>query len=78
MTDNRVPLEYFLGASETALQNFALARLAHAANMSKEIKEMEEERLALLEAAGIAQWLLEHRGELLRKGSLYVERAGAA
>jgi hypothetical protein len=78
MMDQRVPLEYLLQSSDNALERFALSRLAHAANLKKEIKEMEDELLIVMESAGVAQWLLEHRGELLSKGSLHIERAGAA
>lgn len=45
-TANRISLEYFLASSDTALQNFAQARLAHAANVKKEIRQMEgDERI---------------------------------
>lgn len=63
-----------MGASTTSLENFAMARLNHAANLRKEIKAIEDELRIVMEAAGIAQWLIENRTELLRTVGSHLER----
>ena len=73
MTDSTIPLEYFMCASLQSLQNFMMNRSNQAANLRKEIKAMEEELRALDEAAGVAQWLIEHRDELLRTVGSHLE-----
>jgi hypothetical protein len=75
MSDLRIPLAYFMSASDASLQGFSLSRLGHAANLRKEIKAIEEELRIVMEQAGIAQWLLSNRAEILRTVGEHLDRA---
>jgi hypothetical protein len=78
MSESKIPLAYFMAASDSSLQGFALARLNHAANLKKEMRAIEDELRIVMEQAGIAQWLLENRVELLRTIGEHLQRASDA
>ena len=55
------PWEFLLSASRNSLQSFELSRLAHAANLRKEIVAMLDQWLEENAAAMLARWLMEQR-----------------
>ncbi len=55
------PWEFLLSASRNSLQSFELSRLAHAANLRKEITALIDQWLEENAAAMLARWLLEQR-----------------
>ena len=55
------PWEFFLSASRNSLQSFEFSRLAHAANIRKEISALLDQWLEENAAAMLARWLLEQR-----------------
>lgn len=55
------PWEFLLSASRNSLQSFELSRLAHAANLRKEIGALLDQWLEENAAAMLARWLLEQR-----------------
>lgn len=61
------PVEYLFSTSDTGLDNFAMNRLTHAANLRKEIKQMESEIRTAEREADLATWLKEHRQEILQR-----------
>jgi hypothetical protein len=71
--DLNVPLEYLAAASAASLENFELKRLEYAANLRKEAAAMSREAHAAEVAAGVAAWLRENRGELLRTAGSHLE-----
>lgn len=57
----QAPWEFLLSASRTTLQSYELSRLAHAANLRKEIGELIEQYLQENSSANLARWLIEQR-----------------
>ena len=55
------PWEFLLSASRNSLQSFELSRLAHAANLRKEISALIDQWMEENAAALLARWLLEQR-----------------
>jgi hypothetical protein len=55
------PWEFLLSASRNSLQSFELSRLAHAANLRKEIGALVDQWMEENAAAMLARWLLEQR-----------------
>jgi hypothetical protein len=55
------PWEFLLSASRNSLQSFELSRLAHAANLRKEIVALVDQWMEENAAAMLARWLLEQR-----------------
>jgi hypothetical protein len=55
------PWEFLLSASRNSLQSFELSRLAHAANLRKEISALIDQWMEENAAAMLARWLLEQR-----------------
>ena len=60
------PWEFLLSASRNSLQSFELSRLAHAANLRKEIGALLDQWLDENAAALLARWLLEQRDRSAR------------
>lgn len=58
---NQPPWEFLLSASRNSLQSFELSRLAHAANLRKEITALIDQWMEENAAAMLARWLLEQR-----------------
>jgi hypothetical protein len=54
-------LEFLLSASRIAHQSYELSRLAHAANLRKEIAELLDQWLEENTSAMLARWLMEQR-----------------
>lgn len=73
-----IPLSYFLGADDRALQDFELTRLSHVANLNKELEAIADQRNQEQAAADVARWLLEHRLDILRAAGTWLADAGAA
>jgi len=57
----QAPWEFLLTASRNTLQSYELSRLAHAANLKKEISALLEQWLQENTAANLARWLIEQR-----------------
>ncbi|MGB2632841.1 MAG: hypothetical protein WAM58_02785 [Candidatus Acidiferrum sp.] len=57
----QAPWEFLLSASRTTLQSYELSRLAHAANLRKEITELLDQWLEENTSAMLARWLIEQR-----------------
>ena len=57
----QAPWEFLLTASRNTLQSYELSRLAHAANLKKEISTLLEQWLQENTAANLARWLIEQR-----------------
>jgi hypothetical protein len=57
----QAPWEFLLSASRTTLQSFELSRLAHAANLRKEIGELLDQYCEESTSAMLARWLIEQR-----------------
>jgi len=57
----QAPWAFLLSASRTTLQSFELSRLAHAANLRKEIAELLDQWLEENTSAMLARWLIEQR-----------------
>lgn len=55
------PWEFLLTASRNSLQSFELSRLAHAANLRKEIAALLDQWMEENAAAMLARWLMEQR-----------------
>ncbi|MGC1418006.1 MAG: hypothetical protein WA817_22140 [Candidatus Acidiferrum sp.] len=55
------PWEFLLSASRNSLQSFELSRLAHAANLRKEISALIDQWMEENAAALLARWLMEQR-----------------
>lgn len=55
------PWEFLLNASRNSLQSFELSRLAHAANLRKEIAALIDQWMEESAAAMLARWLMEQR-----------------
>jgi hypothetical protein len=75
--DLNIPLEYFAGASDESLRSFELARLNHASILEKEARLILGEAQRERDAANVARWLLEHRGEILRTAGSHLNTAGS-
>lgn len=60
------PWEFLLSASRNSLQSFELSRLAHAANLRKEIAAMLDQWMEENAAAMLARWLMEQRERAAR------------
>lgn len=58
--------DFLLVCSERSLADFELGRLNGAANLRKQIRELENELLKMEAEALVARWLLENRRELER------------
>jgi hypothetical protein len=56
--------DFLLVCSERSLNDFELARLNTAANLRKQIRELETELLKMEAEALVARWLIERRHEL--------------
>lgn len=59
------PLEYLLSCSEMSLRDLELAALDRAAQCKKRARIEFLEAIAQQEAAGVARYFIEHRGEIL-------------
>jgi hypothetical protein len=57
----QAPWEFLLSASRNTLQSYELSRLAHAANLKKEIGSLLDQWLQETTAANLARWLIEQR-----------------
>ena len=57
----QAPWEFLLSASRNTLQSYELSRLAHAANLRKEITALLDQWLEENTAANLARWLIEQR-----------------
>jgi len=57
----QAPWEYLLSASRNTLQSYELSRLAHAANLRKEISELLDQWLEENTSAMVARCLMEQR-----------------
>ena len=57
----QAPWEFLLSASRNTLQSYELSRLAHAANLRKEIASLLDQWLEENTAANLARWLIEQR-----------------
>ena len=55
------PWEFLLSASRNSLQSFELSRLAHAANLRKEISALLDQWVEENACAMLARWLIEQR-----------------
>ena len=55
------PWEFLLSASKNSLQSYELTRLAHAANLRKEMTALLDQWLEENAAAMLARWLMEQR-----------------
>ena len=55
------PWEFLLSASKNSLQSYELTRLAHAANLRKEMTALMDQWLEENAAAMLARWLMEQR-----------------
>ncbi len=60
------PWEFLLSASRNSLQSFELSRLAHAANLRKEIGALLDQWMEENAAAMLARWLMEQRDRSAR------------
>ena len=59
------PWEFLLSASRNSLQSYELSRLAHAANLRKEIGQLLDSWLEENASAMLARWLLDQRERTL-------------
>ena len=57
----QAPWEFLLSASRTTLQSYELSRLAHAANLRKELAEILDQYYEKCTSAMLARWLIEQR-----------------
>ena len=57
----QAPWEFLLSASRTTLQSYKLSRLAHAANLRKELSEILDQYYEECTSAMLARWLIEQR-----------------
>ncbi len=55
------PWEFLLTASRNTLQSYELSRLAHAANLRKELSALLDQYLEENTAAMLARWLMDQR-----------------
>lgn len=55
------PWEFLLSASRNSLQSYELSRLAHAANLRKEISALLDQWVEENACAMLARWLIEQR-----------------
>jgi len=55
------PWEFLLTASRNTLQSYELSRLAHAANLRKELGALLDQYLEENTAAMLARWLMDQR-----------------
>ena len=60
-TQHEPPWEFLLAASRNTLQSYELSRLAHAANLGKEIKQLLDAYVEENSAAMLARLLMEQR-----------------
>ena len=60
------PWEFLLSASKNSLQSYELTRLAHAANLRKEMSALLDQWLEETAAAMLARWLMEQRDRSVR------------
>jgi hypothetical protein len=58
---SQAPWEFLLSASRTTLQSYELSRLAHAANLRKEIAELLDQWMTENTSANLARWLIDQR-----------------
>lgn len=65
------PWEFLLSASRNSLQSFELSRLAHAANLRKEISALLDQWLEENAAAMLARLLLQQRERSARASELF-------
>jgi len=70
----QAPWEFLLSASRTTLQSYELSRLAHSANLRKEIGELLDQYLEENSSAMLARWLIDQR----EKSALAVPDDGEA
>ena len=64
----QAPWEFLLSASRNTLQSYELSRLAHAANLKKEITALLDQWLQETTAANLARWLIEQRQRAVAAG----------
>jgi hypothetical protein len=64
----QAPWEFLLTASRNTLQSYELSRLAHAANLKKEISSLLDQWLQENTAANLARWLIEQRQRAVTGG----------
>jgi hypothetical protein len=60
------PWEFLLSASKNSLQSYELTRLAHAANLRKEMTALLDQWLEENAAAMLARWLMEQRDRTVK------------
>ena len=61
MGDTRLPLEYMVSSSQSALESMELGRLNQVSNLRKELREVLEEWIDCEVDARLARWILERR-----------------
>jgi hypothetical protein len=61
----QAPWEFLFSASHTTLQSYELSRLAHAANLRKEIGELLDQWVDESTYAMLARWVLEERARAM-------------
>ncbi len=64
----QAPWEFLLSASRNTLQSYELSRLAHAANLRKEMITLLDQYLEENAAAMLARWLIEQRERTVTAG----------
>jgi hypothetical protein len=62
------PWEFLLTASRNTLQSYELSRLAHAANLRKELGALLDQYLEENSAALLARWLMDQRQRTVLEG----------
>jgi len=65
------PWEFLLSASRNSLQSFELSRLAHAANLRKEITALLDQWMEENAAAMLARLLLQQRDRAVRPPDVF-------
>jgi hypothetical protein len=75
-TPDRIPLSCLLTTTRTSSEAFELNRLAHAANIEKEIQGMRLMQRRAEADAEVARWLLDNRDKLLNAVGWHLDNAG--
>jgi hypothetical protein len=60
------PWEFLLSASRNSLQSYELSRLAHAANLRKEVAALVDQWVEENSSAMLARWLMDQREQPTR------------
>jgi len=80
MRDKTTPFQYLLDCSQMSLEDFELARLARAANLRRQLRDIAEEWVEAEVEAQLARWVRENRGRSaartvkFREGEAELER----